>query len=164
MVRAAGEAKTDQNQTTCGRPRLSYRPAAVAAGGTRPRPGRPGTGEIPFMEGGSTSTSSLHPNRVLPLFIIHLPPQPPSPLFHLPQSLSVLVNTYSSYISSNLMDRHAHRHSLFSTINHLFRRGQSSSRSPSADEQVDSVPQLSGVLHTQFHSSEPIQLVCSLPL
>jgi len=60
------------------------------------------------------------------------------------------------------MERHGHGHSLFNAFNHLFRRGQSS-RGTSTEEQVDSVPQPSGALHTQFHSPGPIQLVCSLP-
>ena len=54
------------------------------------------------------------------------------------------------------MERHAQGASLLNTLNNLFRRGQSSS----ADEQVDST-QRAGVIHTQFQSSGPTQLVCS---
>jgi hypothetical protein len=57
------------------------------------------------------------------------------------------------------MERHAHGARLLNTLNNLFRRGQSSS----ADGQVDSV-QRAGVIHTQFESSGPIQLVCSSQL
>jgi hypothetical protein len=57
------------------------------------------------------------------------------------------------------MERHSHGASFLHTLNNLFRRGQSSS----VDEQVDSV-QRAGVIHTQFQSSGPIQLVCSSAL
>jgi hypothetical protein len=110
-----------------------------------------------------TEAVQVHCFIVIPLsLIIHLSPLPPSIHTLFPQTLSVFVTyTHTAFTSSNLMERHGHAHSFFDTFSNIFRRGQSSSRSPSADERVDSVPQPSGVLDAHLHSSEPVEQACS---
>lgn len=139
--------------------------AACAIQGPRPS----SAGNILFVEGGGLEGPSalLHPNRSLAL-PLNNPPLPTTTIYPLSFSSYSLrsrkARTPHTYTSSNLMERHVHSPSFFNAFSHLFRRGQSSSRSPPADERVDFVPQLSGVLDSRFHSSEQTEPVYSLPL